>query len=250
MRIDPYLIKRLPKVHHKRLLYTLWARSAERYSRYFFQEYELPEQILPCLPAAPNATWEETQVTPEQARYLLWALQHTNELTGCVVEVGSWRGVTTAYLANSTGATVVAIDPWIGDKNEVNWRSFLSRTASCSNVVCQRKPFGQAVREWTHGPVRFIFIDAAHDYANVAHDLAAVRRLVMPGGIVALHDTDNPQFSGCRRAVYEAAECFELAAHIPNLVLLRVPNADRELNSEMNRHVGTVQKTSRMKASQ
>jgi predicted O-methyltransferase YrrM len=223
MRIDPYLIKHLPKRHHKRLLYTLWARSAERYSRYFFKEYELPEKTLSDMPAAPQAAWDETQVTAEQARYLLWGLQKTDDLDGCVVEVGSWRGVTTAYLANNTGAPVVAIDPWIGDKNEANWRSFLARTASCANVVCQRKPFGQAVREWAYGPVRFIFIDAAHDYANVAHDLASGRRLMAPGGMIALHDTDNIEFAGCRRAVYESAEHYELAAHVPNLVLLRVP---------------------------
>jgi hypothetical protein len=111
MTIGPYLIKRLPKHHLKRVVYALWARLADRYSRVFFEEYALPEKLISELPLAPEADWNETQVNPEQARYLLWGLRCTESLPGCIVEVGSWRGVTTAYLAGNTTATVIAIDP-------------------------------------------------------------------------------------------------------------------------------------------
>jgi predicted O-methyltransferase YrrM len=222
MRIDPFFIKRLPKYHVKRLIYTLWVRLAERYSRFFFDEYLFPEQTLPYLPEAPQANWTETQVSAEHARYLLWAMRETDHLSGCVVEVGSWRGVTTAYLAAATEDRVVAIDPWIGDRNEENYEQFLACTSGFPNIRCERKAFGQAAREWVHGPVRFVFVDAAHDYANVAHDIAVARSLTLQGGIIAIHDTDNIDFAGCRRAIYEVLEHYELAAHIKNVVLLRV----------------------------
>ena len=222
MLIDPYMIKRLPKYHPKRLIYTGWARWSDYSSRCFFEEYELPRKLLIDSPEAPPACWDETQVMPIQARYLLWALSETASIDGCVVEVGSWRGVTTSVVAGQTSATVIAIDPWIGSLAEPNFTAFLSRTKSLANVVHERKAFGRAVREWSHGPIRFIFIDAAHDYANVSHDIAAARRLVMPGGMIALHDTDNVAFPGCRRAVYEVAEQFELAAHIDNLTIFKV----------------------------
>ncbi|MGD0013051.1 MAG: hypothetical protein ABSD56_01295 [Bryobacteraceae bacterium] len=45
--------------------------------------------------------------------------------------------------------------------------------------------------------------------------------LASAGAIIAVHDTDNRAFAGCRRAVYEQLERFELIAHVPDLVLLR-----------------------------
>lgn len=159
---------------------------------------------------------------PEQARYLLKLLRETEDVSGCVVEVGSWRGATTTWMATNTRRTVVAVDPWIGDRNNVNWEAFRNRTGDLTNVRSERKPFGKAMREWTHGPASFAFIDAAHDYVNVAHDFAAVRGVMTPGGVIAFHDTDNIAFAGCRRAVYEIAEDFELLAHIPNLTVFRV----------------------------
>lgn len=223
MNIDPFLIKRLPKYHPKRLAYTLRARVMEWQARLFFDEYASPLLEIGELPPRPEASWSETQVSAVQATYLLWGLGVTQWIDGVVVEVGAWRGVTTEYLAKATTKEVLAIDPYIGDANEENYRRFCERTSMLSNVRCIRKPFGDAIRNWHWGSVAFIFIDAAHDYVNVSHDLAAVRPLLCHQGIVALHDTDYKAFSGCRRAVYEAIGDFRLLAHIDNLVLLRGP---------------------------
>jgi hypothetical protein len=45
---------------------------------------------------------------------------------------------------------------------------------------------------------------------------------LVPGGILALHDTDQEGFAGTRRAAFEAHGDgrFELLAHPPNLTLL------------------------------
>jgi len=223
MQIDPYYIKRLARGHPKRLAYTLWARAADLYSWLFFDEYQIPWKDLEgTLPRAPEADWLDTQVQPIQAAYLIWALQATDAMDGCVVEVGSWRGVTTCYLARSTNARVIAIDPFIGDANETNLRMFQSRTEGNPNVHLIRQPFGAAVRGWKHGAAKFVFVDAAHDYANVAHDLGLAHYITSAGGIIALHDTDDAAFPGCRRAVYERLDRFGLVAHIANLILLRV----------------------------
>lgn len=159
MQIDPYFVKRLRKTHPKRLFYTLWARLADLYSCVFFDEYQIQWKELQCrLPPTPVAEWIETQVQPRQATYLLWALQATDTLDGCVVEVGAWRGVTTAYLAQATKAQVIAIDPFIGDTNEANFRAFQSRIQGYENVHFIRQPFGASARDWKYGPVRFIFV--------------------------------------------------------------------------------------------
>ncbi len=223
MRIDPFFIKRLPKTSPKRVIWTLWARAAEYYSRFFFEEHQIPWKALEGpLPVPPQADWGDTQVQPEQAVCLLAGLSATEGVAGCVVEVGSWKGVSTAYLARATKESVIAIDPFIGPKNEENLERFRDRTKTFPNVRLIRKAFGAAATGWQYGPARFIFIDGTHDYANVSHDLACARRIVAAGGIIAFHDTDEPAFSGCRRAVYEELEQFEIFAHIRNLVLLKV----------------------------
>jgi predicted O-methyltransferase YrrM len=223
MTIDPYVVKKLPKWHAKRLAFTVWCRLADQYSRVFFEEHEIPFVNHCGRASVPEASWEDTQVTPEQAGLLLEAMRSVDEAEGCVVEVGSWRGVTTRYLATATDSKVVAIDPFLGPLNEVNLRFFEKRTTGLPNVKLRRQTFGEAVRTWDEGGARFIFIDAAHDYANVRHDLAAAGRIANPGAIVALHDTDDRNCAGCRRAVYEQLERFELVTHIPNLVIMRRP---------------------------
>jgi hypothetical protein len=224
--IDPYLLKRYPKWHLKRVIFTAWCQLSERYSHSFFEEYKIPfVDPWGASNSVPDASWDDTQVTPTQSTYLLRALRLADATEGCVVEVGSWRGVTTQYLAAATDSKVVGIDPFIGPLNEVNLRSFQERTATLPNVKLRRQTFGEAVRSWDEGLARFIFIDAAHDYTNVFHDLAAAQRITSSGAVIALHDTDDPNCAGCRRAVYEQLEKFELVVHIPNLVILRRPSA-------------------------
>jgi len=54
---------------------------------------------------------------------------------------------------------------------------------------------------WNFGsPIHFLFVDGGHDYASVKMDVEAWGRLVVPGGIMAYHDTD---YHHVRRAIEE-----------------------------------------------
>ena len=66
-----------------------------------------------------------------------------------------------------------------------------------------------------------MFIDAVHDYANTSFDLEVWSSLSIPGGLIALHDTDNPSFAGTRRAAWEGQKTMDLYAHVNDLVILR-----------------------------
>jgi|SRR5450631_373028 len=223
MRIDPHLVKRLRRSHPKRILYTAWSRGVDYYSKVFFEEYALPMLEVSGAPQPPSdVSWDDTQVDAKQMSQLLYALGLVANMEGVVVELGSWRGVTTRLLAEAVSKTVFAIDPFIGSGSEVNLKTFRERVAGLSNVVLLRTTSGEAARIWDHGHVSFAFIDAAHDYANVAHDIHAWLAHSQPGTIIAFHDTDNKDFAGCRRAVFEVADQFRIVAHVPNLVILRL----------------------------
>jgi hypothetical protein len=116
----------------------------------------------------------------------------------------------------------VAVDPYSGYGGaEAECEHFLGRVAGLENVILERKTSGAAARAWRHGPASFLFIDAVHDYVNTAFDIATWSPLLVPGGILALHDTDQEIFAGTRRAAFETHghDRFELLAHPSNLTL-------------------------------
>lgn len=223
MRWDPSLIDALPRIHPRRILFAAWRRAMDGYARLRFDRFALPMREPEVPENPPEADWAETQVQPFQAAVLLAGLRATQGIEGCVAEIGAWRGVTTRYLALAAGhSQVVAVDRWVRAKGDRNYEAFLRRTRDLPNVAHERSHSGPAARNWSHGPIRFLFIDAGHDYANAAHDLAAWRPHVARGGIIAMHDCDDRDFAGCRLAIYEAAGQFDLFAHVPGLALLRV----------------------------
>jgi hypothetical protein len=220
MRTDPFAIKHLPKWHPRRLAFKSHALRIEWEARRRYERYALPVKVLADLPALPDdVAWQDTSVTPIQMQHLLHALAMTEtpEFAGTVVvEIGSYRGETTRCLARSTPGTVVAVDPYGGYGGaEAEFEHFRNRTAGLPNVVLERTTSGAAARQWRHGQARLLFIDAVHDYVNTSFDIATWSPLQVPGGILALHDTDQEIFAGTRRAAFEThgRDRFEHPAH-------------------------------------
>ena len=158
--------------------------------------------------------------------HLLSALRATEHIRQtAIVEIGSYRGETTRCLAQATSRHVFAIDPYIGYGGAgEDYRRFKSRTDDLPNVTHLKATSGSAARAWKDVPISLLFIDAVHDYVNVHHDISIWKNLVVGGGFVALHDTDDPRFAGSRRAVFEAARQFEMWAHPAGMVMLRKPD--------------------------
>jgi predicted O-methyltransferase YrrM len=164
-------------------------------------------------------------VTENQMAHLLAAVKDTEE--GAIAEIGSYRGETTRCLAQATNRAVFAVDPYIGYGGaEEEYGRFKLRIAGLRNVTHLKMTSGEAARAWNRGPISLVFIDAVHDYVNARYDISVWSDLVVTGGIIALHDTDDPRFPGSRRAAFEAAKRFHIWAHPPGMVLLR-KSADR-----------------------
>jgi predicted O-methyltransferase YrrM len=120
-------------------------------------------------------------------------------LDGDIVEVGSWEGRSTIVLANAAAPALVhAVDTWEGSPGEISaglaaerdvYATFVANieAATAGNVEAHRSDW-RAYFADHRAPVRFVFIDAAHTYEEVADNIAAVLPLLVRGGIICGDD--------------------------------------------------------------
>jgi predicted O-methyltransferase YrrM len=152
-------------------------------------------------------------LTPKEGR-LLYDLARRCTGRGVVVEIGSWKGKSTIWLANGArdgaGAVVYAIDPHTASSDNLATQSAVPTLAEFmgniraagleDRVVPLVMTSEEAARTFAQ-PVELIFIDGAHDYASVALDLELWFPKVVEGGTIAFHDT--VAWEGPRRLVAE-----------------------------------------------
>jgi predicted O-methyltransferase YrrM len=141
-----------------------------------------------------------TAVTTHQLDLLLSAVAATSSLAHPIIEIGSFRGITTRALAGATDRQIIAIDPYLGDGGHPkDLALFETHTAGLANVRLIRAASDSAFESWDGGLVSLVFIDAIHEYVHAWYDFAAWSSRVPAGGIVAFHDVD--QFPGVNRVI-------------------------------------------------
>lgn len=227
--LDPFYFKRFHKLDPRRLGFTAYARGAEIVSRVRFSHYQIAELAVDGrIRKGLEFAREDTAVTNTQMQLLINSIQETEFIGGLAVEVGAFRGVTTAVLAARTKRKVLAVDPYIGYGGAESDRiAMLKRIQPLRNVQHLRLTSGQAIQQITVSPlapVSFVFVDAVHDYVNARFDAVSWGRLVCPRGMIAFHDTDSRQFPGVQRVVWNLLRLkgfYELFGHVGGLVVLR-----------------------------
>lgn len=165
---------------------------------------------------------ENTSVTQNQKEMLLRAVRETETFSDPIVEIGSWRGATTAALAAETRRIVYAVDPYSDSyASEPVMNEMLERTKRYSNVTPVRATSGEAAIQLARTKFSLIFIDGIHDYINAWFDFTAWSNLLVPGGILAFHDVDDHAGTNlaCRRVLKR--KDFEVWGYCPNMLLFR-----------------------------
>jgi predicted O-methyltransferase YrrM len=141
--------------------------------------------------------------------YALYLLAADGPGVGSIVELGSYLGRSTAFLAagslEARREKVIAVDHFKGSaehqagqihESEVlkqdgtlleRFQTNLRRAGVMDHVSPLVAPTTVGARQW-NGLVRLLFIDADHSFAAVKADFEAWTRHVIPGGLVALHD--------------------------------------------------------------
>lgn len=223
--IDPFAIKAYSKLSGVRIIWTMESRVLQIFAK--LSHSSTLSIIRRARPAhvvfERGALIEDTAVTSCQAEVLLNGLASVSPMAGDAVEVGCYRGVTTASLAAMTSKIVYAIDPFIGyGGSERDYEIFLHRTKAAKNIYHVRKPSGAAAKQFENNSMSFVFIDAIHDVSNSWFDFVTWSRKVVAGGLIALHDVDDyPGVAMTCRRILSGGLPFEIWGYCPNLIILR-----------------------------
>lgn len=133
------------------------------------------------------------------------------------VEVGSWKGMSSAYMAveiANSGKDIdfYCVDTWEGSIEHEQYG--MDTSDLYDTFLNNMQPVGkyykgirarslQAVKQFEDNSLDFIFIDASHEYLDVKDDIIAWLPKLKIGGILAGHDYLNPDFPGVEKAVHE-----------------------------------------------
>lgn len=146
---------------------------------------------------------------------LLYHLARKCTGRGTIVEIGSWKGRSTIWLAAGSKAgshaKVYAVDPHTGSSELISrygpiwtfeeFKSNIRRAKVDDVVVPLVTTSAQAARDF-RGPVELIFVDGAHEYELVRLDFELWFPQVIDGGIMAFHDSTG-RWLGPTRVVEE-----------------------------------------------
>lgn len=130
---------------------------------------------------------------------LLFRLAQEADPSGWIVEIGSWQGRSTIWLAAGAkagrGARVAAVDPhrgtYLRDDDETTepvLRRNLARAGVDNQVDIIVATSEAAAAGWDR-PVSLLWIDGDHEYESVKRDVLRWERHLLPDAVVALHDT-------------------------------------------------------------
>lgn len=139
-----------------------------------------------------------------------------------IVEVGSYKGKSTCYLATGArdgdGAHVWAVDAWDTDGNvtgrfgfaEPTTREAFERQVRSMRLWSRITPlrgFSVDVAATWEGPkIGLLYIDADHQAHNVRADFRSWEPHLQPGAIVIFDDVDTKRNPGVRVVVDELAD--------------------------------------------
>ncbi len=152
-----------------------------------------------------RAVFVDGWLTESEARLLFETAQQTPE-DGTIVEVGAYRGRSTALLAES-GRKIVTVDPMVVGYGEGNGMQVVDADVHALQTVVDRYPNVHWLRCPSYEAGRMdpladmIYIDGDHRAPAPLRDFRMFRQYLKPGGLVAFHDYQNQSYPGVTEAV-------------------------------------------------
>jgi predicted O-methyltransferase YrrM len=128
---------------------------------------------------------------------------------GAIIEIGSWKGRSTVWLAagaKAAGQRVFAVDRHVGSRENPaahtldQFRRNIVRVGVADAVEPLVMSSAEAAAIVT-GPVELLFVDGDHSYEGAKRDADIWLPRVLEGGTVMFHDVATAGYDGPRRVV-------------------------------------------------
>lgn len=211
--VEPLIFERQTVTVDGREIVTVLFDARYDYSAKCFRGYALVGEhvtqaeiaLPPDQAALAVSSWIHGWLFPAQ-RTKLYHLALSVPKGQIIVEIGSWKGKSTAILGWGSKAgnrvEVWAIDPheatpqyWIlhnGGVSDSTWAQFSANMTAggLDDVVFPLTVPSQAAARLIRQPIGLLFLDGDHHYA--ALDVALWIDKIAPGGWIVLHDTNYP----------------------------------------------------------
>jgi hypothetical protein len=149
---------------------------------------------------------------PDQLAFFeLCALQERLQITGDLCEVGVFKGKSLVLLSLLKRDTekVLGFDLFLEDHLEVTQQSLTAFNAG-KNVALHKGLTSdislEILDEKIKTPIRFLHIDAGHEYHEVLEQLAIFSPYLSDHAIIAMDDYQDREFPGIEAAVLDFAE--------------------------------------------
>ena len=167
----------------------------------------------------------------------LFFFAYRKTFEGRVVEIGSFKGKSTAWIATAlklarTEEKIVAIDPHINIRDlevvpdyteSTSYDIFLNNLSQLdilSFVEPVRSTSESAAKNWDQ-QIRFLFIDGSHRYEDVLLDMSLWIPWVNVGGIICMHDSSDSRVHRAIKEYIKSSDCLKIELDIGNLTVLR-----------------------------
>ena len=126
---------------------------------------------------------------------------------GAIVEIGSWKGRSTIWLAHGArvaGQRVYAVDPHVDSHEDASARTLDEfseniRRAGIADVVTPLVMASRDAALQLKGGVEVLFIDGDHTDTGAAQDADTWLPRLVDGAVVLMHDVVTASYTGPRR---------------------------------------------------
>ena len=190
-------------------------------SSFAYFKSKLVKQFLTLMVHPPQNLYQVPgYLSPCEGRFLFW-LASKMPPNGLAVEIGSFKGKSTSFLASgmTSGGKLACIDSWGNDAmpydpKESSFQDFQTNTRAYRNAIeCHQGISADISISWKR-PIDLLFIDGDHSYGGCSSDIKSWVHFVRKGGWIAFHDSGE---SGVSKALSE---------HLPNWVVRYPTYAD------------------------
>ncbi len=160
------------------------------------------DEFLKVLSVARTAAAKVDGYLTDKECHMLVLMAVCPTVAGEVLEIGSFKGLSTVLLATALESTndprLHACDPWAAIEafgatmmtNDETFHTFqesLAKTGVSDRVTIHRAFSSDLAPKWNR-PLRLLWIDGDHSVSGAKKDFENFSKHVVPGGIVAFHD--------------------------------------------------------------